>query len=400
MKRNESNARPAMVWWACLAVLAGGCLADDDEDETLASSANAPDVIEIEGQMYERLEPVNDGIDVVEDPNAAERDFYSDERDEDDEVVPLEERSREELADALRPVLIRDGHRYVAAEPAWEAADAVLTGDREASLIALGEQRPGREHVERQDDDFVFREIIGDSDERTRVTNTSIAPHNAIVQLMLWSGNSYLGHCTGFYIGPWTLVTSAHCFQLSNGVTVNRVMFTPGRNGLFGTAGPYDCRNDDANGSNDYDPRVPAGYSFGADPALDYAVVDTFPCHSAPTWFPGFMPNAGGANYAMHGYTGGVCPGAPWANDFQCGMSASSSTNDWRMESGVMDSQPGQSGAPWYGWWNAFYPVAIHKGYRTFYDFFACGFDVCKRNYGRRIDNAVTQFIIDNSWDY
>jgi hypothetical protein len=112
------------------------------------------------------------------------------------------------------------------------------------------------------------------------------------------------------------------------------------------------------------------------------------------------MPNAGGGNYALHGYPGDVCPGAPWANDFQCGMPAASSTSDWRIESGDMDSSPGQSGGPWYGWWNAFYPVAIHKGYRTFFDLFACGFSACERNYGRRIDNAVWQFIIDNAWDY
>lgn len=374
---------------AVLTALAAGCVVEEEEARPLE--------IERDGEVFDLVGPVVEqevepGPDAVVMPRRA----FSEEP---DEVIPLDTWSREELADMLRPVIATgDDAVYVAREPAWEAADAVLSGSKESlSYDVLDRDGEGRPSVE--PDDMTMRQIIG-TDGRSRVVNTTAAPYNSIVKLQLYTGNTYRGSCSGSYIGPWTLITSAHCLVFSNTDRVNRIVFQPARNGGTLPYGSFDCRLDDASSTNDYLWSVPAGYFTGQEGSLDYAVMDTFPCHSAPNWFGGYQTNAGNSTFATYGYPGDTCPGAPGPSNYMCGMSGPSELNDWRIESQHIDAIAGQSGSPWYRMYDINRPVGVLWGYREYGDFFKCGFDVCRRNFARRIDNAFSNFIVSVAWDY
>jgi len=143
---------------------------------------------------------------------------------------------------------------------------------------------------------------------------------------------------------------------------------------------------------------VPWGFRYGQASELDYAVIDTFPCHAAPRWRSGYLVDADSGTYSLYGYPGETCPGAPYADTWQCGMTGPAERNDWRIESQHIDSFEGQSGGPWLGTGDIL--AANHSGYIEYFDFFKCGFDMCRRNFGRRIDGAYDQFIRDVSFDY
>lgn len=382
---------------AAALVLAAGCEVEDDVDGPLAE--DAPLELEREGQVFEWLAPTVE--EEVEPGPAAEIRPLPALEEEPGEPIPLAaSRSREELADVLRPVIAAGSNgMYVAQDPAWDAADAVLEDRGETVAVDVldraGEGRPTIEPV----DDITFRQVIG-TDGRTRVMNTTLAPHNAIVKLQLYTGNAYRGSCTGSYIGPWTLITSAHCLVFSDTDRINRIVFEPARNGGTLPYGSFDCRNDDANTGNDFLWSVPAGYYTGQAADLDYAVMDTFPCHGAPNWFGGYQANAGNSTYATFGYPGDTCPGAPGPGNFQCGMSGASYINGWRIESEHIDAIGGQSGSPWYRMFDVNRPVGVLWGYREYFDLFRCGFDVCRRNFARHIDTAFSNFIVSVAWDF
>jgi V8-like Glu-specific endopeptidase len=387
-------ARRAMTLATALALL-GGCAIEDELEPELEDQA--PLEIEREGQVFERLDPVLEeevepGPDAVIRPLAALPEEPAEPR-------PLSDLTREELADQLRPVIATGGYTYLAQEPAWDAADAVLAGPGEPRgldvLVRDGEGRPTTERVDEQ----AFRAIIG-GDGRGMVGNTTVAPHNSIVQLQLYSGNTYRGWCSGSYIGPWTLITSAHCLVFSDTDRINRIVFVPARNGNSTPYGSFDCRLDDASGNNNYTWSVPNGYYYGQNESLDYAVLDTFPCHGAPNWFSGYAVNTGETNYSTYGYPADTCPGAPGPGNYQCGMSGSAYLNEWRIETHDIDAISGQSGSPWYVLTDTYRPAGVLWGYREYFDFGRCGFDVCRRNFARRIDNAFSDFIVSVAWDY
>jgi len=380
-----------------LVALMSSC--DDGDELAEELVADVPLEIERDGQMFELLGPVLEQ-EVEPGPEAVIRPLtIVEDPDDEHEPRPLTDFTREELADELRPVITTGGHVYVAQEPAWDAADSVLSGPGERATLDVrvrdGEGRPKTERVDEQ----AFRAIFG-SDNRSVVGNTTAAPHNAIVQLLLYSGNTYRGMCSGSYIGPWTLITAAHCVVFSDTDRVDRIVFVPARNGSSAPYGSFDCRLDDANGSNDYVWSVPWGYYSGQNESLDYAVMDTYPCHGAPNWFGGYIANTGDMTYVNHGYPGDTCPGAPSPFDYQCGMSGWAYINEWRIETDQVDVMPGQSGSPFYVMWDIPRPAGVVSAYREYFDLFRCGFDLCRRNYARRIDNAFSDFIVQGSWDY
>ncbi|SFI83979.1 trypsin-like serine peptidase [Thermoflavimicrobium dichotomicum] len=106
--------------------------------------------------------------------------------------------------------------------------------------------------------DIGIRSVIG-TDDRTRVTNTTTYPYSAIAHI-----ESSIGGCTGWMIGPRTLVTAGHCVydpdtkQWATDVTV-----TPGRNG---TSKPYGS-------AKDIEIFVSAGWGQNGDIGHDYAVI-------------------------------------------------------------------------------------------------------------------------------
>ncbi|MBZ0233643.1 MAG: hypothetical protein K8M05_15055 [Deltaproteobacteria bacterium] len=325
-------------------------------------------------------------------------------------ALPLEQRSREELAEALRPVVFdRDGKVYTTREPNWEAADTV---PRDALAMvraqaAGAEPTPDRFEDPAPGDLTALPRIIG-TDGRTRVTNTTVAPFRAMARVFMQFSNGSWGQCSGTYVGPWTFVLAGHCIRESSGAVARRMIFEPARNGSLLPFGSFDCRNDDASSSNNFLAAIPSGYVSTADPNLDMAVVDTWPCHRAPNWMgqpatnQGVLVNPGNTTYALHGYPGDppssvTCPGSPTGGTTLCGMSGSAYVNGSWVETEHIDSSPGQSGGPWHIGGRV---AATHIGYREYFDLFRCGFDVCRRNYGRRMDATYKSFLDAISFDY
>ena len=198
---------------------------------------------------------------------------------------PLEEWPREELADALRPAIVhRNGGTYVARDPNWAAADAILNSDGKERHVDVAI------HPRGDDPDPIGRivaaidGVIG-NDGRTLVPDTRVHPHSAIVRISLYTGTTFRGTCSGSYIGPWTFVTSAHCLVFSDTDRVNRIIFQPARAGSSLPFGSFDCRLDDASTANNFLLGIPWGYLIGQESSLDYAVIDTYPCHRAPSHF-------------------------------------------------------------------------------------------------------------------
>lgn len=381
------------------AVLQTGCLAADPEVSLDDGEASIPLEIERNGVTFELLEPLHDGDVDSDAPTRARPNVIAPE--EPDEVRPLTDRSREELAHLLRPVIAQDGYAYVGSEPNWAAADAILGGTgRAESRDYVPRPDGGRPEVEPVDEPS-FRNVI-DADGRTLVTDTTQAPFNAITQIKMYVDGVPMGQCSGSYIGPWTFITSGHCLVYSDSLRANRIEFSPARDGADLPYGHHDCRLDDADPGNNLFWIVPLGYYYGQAPELDYAVIDTYPCHAAPAWFAGYEKNPGPGTFSHYGYPGSQCPGAPWGGDFMCGMTAPANINEWRIETEHIDAMPGQSGGPW---WQTFAgaidrPVGVLWGYREYYDFWQCGFAPCRRNFARKIDDAFDIFIIDFSWDY
>lgn len=314
---------------------------------------------------------------------------------------PLQEWPREELAEALRPAFMhRNGGTYVAREPDWAAADAILDGDDQERHVDVRIRPRGDAPDPIGRIVAAVTGVIG-GDGRSLVPDTTVHPHSAIARVMLYTGGIYRGSCSGSYIGPWTFVTSAHCLVFSDSDRINRLIFQPARAGSSMPFGSFDCRLDDASMGNDFYWAVPAGYLIGQEHSLDYAVIDTYPCHYARSYFTGYAVNPNDETYTAHGYPGMTCPGASAAGVFQCGMSGPSYDDAWRLETEHIDQTAGQSGGPWYRRISSINRVVgVVWGYREYFDFGRCGFDVCRRNFARLFDNAVDTFIREHAFDY
>jgi len=309
------------------------------------------------------------------------------------ETDPFADWSVEELADALRPTISRGGNVYVAVEPARAAARAMLEGDQTEFQREWAGPRPGRPAPLNE---AGFRKII-DADGRT-IVDPSQYPFSAIARVELRDGNVPMEHCTGFFVGQFTLVTSAHCLYEEHselGLLVADVFrIQPMRDGL-NVPEEFVCHEDDF-----YNHGVPAGFVGAgvenAENPFDYAVIDVFPCmpQGASSFFPNYFVNPGSGHYGMYGYAED-CGGG----DRQCGMAGPANHNGLWIETEHIDATGGQSGAPWYAT-NWTMPAAVNQGYRSYPDLWQCGFASCQRNFGRRIDWGVDEFIRAVSWDF
>ncbi|HEY6179079.1 MAG TPA: hypothetical protein VIX73_31715 [Kofleriaceae bacterium] len=295
--------------------------------------------------------------------------------------------SLEELAEALRPVMSTPSGTMIAREPNWDAASAAQRSGDGSLAYVPGEVGP--------------MQVIG-PDGRTRVPVTTIAPFSSMAQIWVaLDGGTF--QCTGTYIGPWTFITAGHCLRMADGTVTRRITFNAARNGGSFPFGSIACANDDASRSNDFFAAIPAGFAASADPNFDFAVIDTYPCHAAQRWLgmpasnQGVLVNSGDTTYSLHGYPAPACIGAPGGFDYNCGMSGPAYVNGNWVESAEIDSEGGQSGGPWH---IAGRVAATHIGYREYGDLFRCGFDVCRRNFGRRIDTAYKSFLDEIAYDY
>ncbi len=365
----------------------------------LAGCSLGPATTEVEGVRFELLERP--------DPASLARTTDRAEPVVRGPVAPLHEMDHEALALALRPVIYDgSGQSFVAAAPAWEQADRVLA-DAESSGNEYEVDWVAHDRAESMDGRVGLRvepAIIG-ADGRNRVNPTTVDPFQAMVRLELFNGSTFVGHCSGSFIGPWTVLTAAHCILLDGYPLTNRIVFKRAQNGPLGLPfGQQDCRNDDANPNNDILIGMMAGWTgnFGAQTAFDVAVIDTFPCMSSPAFgtFDGYLVNSGTATYHGYGYPGDICPGAPTSDTFLCGMSGSAYINAHMIETEHIDTFNGQSGGPWYRFTSSNRVAGPLNGYREYFDLGRCGFDVCRRNFVRRIDSTVDTFIRAISFDF
>ena len=305
---------------------------------------------------------------------------------------------RDQLARALRMVVLRpDGSVGVTPEPNWRAADDALGGTG-ATIERSPTVLPPRDDAAPEGETTVAR--VFSPDGRLAPASTMIAPYNAIVRITSYSdyrGGGYMHQCTGSYVGPWTVLLSASCLRMDDGNVAKRLVFEPAiQSANAPPFGPFDCRNGDAPWDNDFAAAMPVEYATSKNPAFDFAVIDTYPCHAAPRWFPGYVVNAPDGTFSMFGYPMVGCPGS---GNLQCGMSGFASVYGWWLESVNIDSDVGQEGAPWYQSFTQ-KVAGTDVGYVEYHDFGRCGFDACRRNIARRIDGTYDSFIQMFSYDF
>lgn len=316
-------------------------------------------------------------------------------------LPPLRTYSREDLAQMLRPTLVLTEGLYVESTPNFRAADAILADTGESVAVNVRRQF---EPVKSDGDDEVVvateDALVFGSESRSNIINTTATPYNVIVKLNMYRGATKHGSCTGTYIGPHTVLTAAHCLLLSDGTRINRIIFERAKNGTSFPYGSYDCRLDDASTTNNYTAKIAAGFvDVKQTPQLDFAVIRTDPCNGSAHYMGGYTINAAAATYNVYGYAG-QCPGKPVGADYMCGMSGAGEVQDFRMESSEIDATEGESGAAWYRKTDINRVGAVYSGDVQYFDLLRCGFDLCRRNWGRRIDAALSDLIKATSPDY
>lgn len=293
------------------------------------------------------------------------------------EILPAEHYARKELTDvelaeALRAITPGpDGRAYISKDINYKSAKDALAMDPLKPLLFEGEEARslgGKMHSQ----------IIFGSDDRVKPPQTS--PYKWMVRIQ-----SNFGSCSGVWIGHHTILTAAHCVYdpLTN-------QFSTGNSFMTYTDGEFwYMKNKDVSGRI----VIPASYDNNTgvgDPRWDFAVVNVKGLYQSPTGWNGFIVNHSGDRYGLYGYGHG-CTNL-------CGMKGSGYVNDYRIESSEIDASGGTSGAPWLASSN--HTVGVLRGGRTYFDFVRCGFSLCKRNYGRRLDSVVWSFVQAHSEDW
>jgi V8-like Glu-specific endopeptidase len=110
-----------------------------------------------------------------------------------------------------------------------------------ASDSAAGQMVPVTADLENLPDagslEYVSAETVCGSDNRTRITNTTVFAWRAICQLILRFRNGATARGTGWFIGPHTVMTAGHCvYSHANGGWAQQIEVIPGMNAA---ARPY-----------------------------------------------------------------------------------------------------------------------------------------------------------------
>ncbi len=221
--------------------------------------------------------------------------------------------------------------------------------------------------------------VIG-ADDRVRINPTTSFPWRAIAHLEIWtSGNTSAnpnGGCTGWFIGPHTVVTAGHCVYLhDSGGWARQIRVIPGRNGANSL--PYGSQISTSFRSvkgwtNDQDSR----YDYGA------IILPNNNLGNATGWF-GFASlsdsSLRGMMANLSGYPGDKAYGTQWFHARRI------TSVEARRVFYDIDSYNGQSGSPVWRYLNGQrHGVAIHTNGTG-----GCGGSV---NCGTRI----TQPVFDN----
>lgn len=179
--------------------------------------------------------------------------------------------------------------------------------------------------------------VIGE-DGRSLVSDTTISPSSAIVQLEISFPDAF-GTCTGWFIDAYRVATAGHClYDISVGGFAQAITVNPARNGDTLPFGSFAA-------TNWY---VPHKFTLSAKPRLDYGVV-VLGTNVGDTvgWF-GYMQSMDDARLLnrriqVRGYPVDKSPGTMWSM-----KGTVASLNNTRFFY-TIDTYAGQSGSPAFG---------------------------------------------------
>jgi V8-like Glu-specific endopeptidase len=182
------------------------------------------------------------------------------------------------------------------------------------------------------------------NDKRTRVTPTNTIPWQYIAQILFVYPNETTEICTGFFIGPFTIITAGHCvYNPGRGGAVTRADVTPG---LDGTTSPYGM----AQGILTY---TTSGWYLSQDPLYDYGAVQ-LPPDATIGYATGWISYAYFSDTYMSNYLSGTTnmAGYPLDRNADCPVANSCLWWDSGPLTGIttqllsygMDTDPGDAG--------------------------------------------------------
>ncbi|MCE7904718.1 MAG: serine protease [Anaerolineae bacterium CFX3] len=195
--------------------------------------------------------------------------------------------------------------------------------------------------------------VIG-ADGRKRQNPTTAFPNRAIAYLVV-KFPSGTGSCTGWFIGPRTVITAGHCvYDASTNKWATSITVYPGRNGA---SAPYGSTTSHRLFSV-------SGWTSSHNPSYDYGAIQTKAAKGNTVGWFGYRWQASNAfpgNFTVKGYPGDKPSGQQW---FMSGPVTH--VNTYRFWYNI-DTYGGQSGSPFYQWWtgsgctkNCYYGVGIH----------------------------------------
>ncbi|WP_437284383.1 trypsin-like serine peptidase [Sorangium sp. So ce406] len=182
--------------------------------------------------------------------------------------------TREELAHALRPVMLYKDHEYTLDGPAYDLADAIIAA-RGKELKTKGSEGRARvaEEVDLTPGLTQPQGVIG-TDSRQIARDNTVFPSNTRV---LITNPSMTSGCTGQMIGPTTILTAASCLHNGSGWFGTR-SWSPGVDSQDTNPFPYQGGSLYPDPAGDvpmfgcYTPIVPSAWSNG-DIAVYYDVA-------------------------------------------------------------------------------------------------------------------------------